>query len=78
MLGFLKGSPHQDEAQQSLDRAVAILRGYQRAGAEAVSVDDVLRLLGAEAEEGPAPLAEYLDPQADALTGCLPVTPQRP
>jgi len=78
MLGFLKGTPHQDEAQHSLDRAVTILRGYQRAGAEAVNVDDVLRLLGAEAEEGPAPLAEYLDPDADPLTGCASVLPRQP
>ena len=74
MLGFLR-SPQQDEAQQSLDRAVAVLRGYQRAGTEMVSVADVLDLLGAQPETVAAPMGQYPEPGTDPLTGCRSVTP---
>jgi hypothetical protein len=64
-----------DSAAEALDRAVALLQGYQRAGAAEVPVADVLAMLGAapeaEAVTGPMPVVSGADP----LTGCLPVTP---
>jgi hypothetical protein len=63
-----------DSAAVALDRAVALLRGYQRAGATEVPVADVLEMLGA-GPETVAPPEKTLDPRADPLTGCLPPTP---
>jgi hypothetical protein len=63
----------QDGSREVLDRAVAELRRCQREGITAVHVAEVLGLLGADPETGPPPMAQYLDPQADPLTGCKPV-----
>jgi hypothetical protein len=64
-----------DSAAEALDRAVALLQGYQRAGATEVPVADVLAMLGAnpeaEAATGPMPV----EPGTDPLTGCRSVTP---
>jgi hypothetical protein len=57
-----------DEARQALDRAVAIMRSYQRADAAEVPVADVLELLGAGPGTVPRP-EKTLDPHADPMTG---------
>jgi hypothetical protein len=62
-------------AQESLDRATAMLRRYQRSGVTVVEVADVLRVLGADPETDPPPMAQYLEPGTDPLTGCRSVTP---
>jgi hypothetical protein len=71
---FLRSSPQPDESRLALDRAVALLQGYQRAGAVAVPVADVLEMLGVAPETVPPP-EKTLDPRADPVTGCMPVTP---
>ena len=63
-----RGGRH-DGSREVLDRAVAELRRCQREGITTVHVAEVLGLLGADAEAGPPPMAQYLDPQADAMTG---------
>lgn len=75
MFPFLRPAEKADESRQALDRAVALLQGYQRAGAEVVPVADVLEMLGAAPETVPPP-GKALDPRADPLTGCLPATRQ--
>lgn len=65
-----------DAADEALTRAVAVLQGYRRAGAETVPVADVLAMLGAapEAEAATGPVTAAGDPRADPLTGCMPAT----
>jgi hypothetical protein len=65
-----------DSDAVALDRAVALLRGYQRAGATEVPVADVLEMLGASPEAAPATEVPVRDPAADPLTHCMPVTPR--
>jgi hypothetical protein len=60
----------EDRAREHLDRAVAVLRRYQRAGAAVLPVEDMLEMLGAGPETGPSPEVPARDPQADPLTGC--------
>jgi len=66
-------APRDDKARETLDRAVGLLRRYERAGAEALPVAVVLEMLGAEAEAAPATAAR--DPLADPITGCRSVMP---
>lgn len=58
-------------AQESLDRAVSLLRRYQRSGVTVVEVTDVLRVLGADPETDPPPMSRYLPPGSDPLTGAM-------
>lgn len=67
-----------DGSREVLDRAVTELRRCQREGITAVHVAEVLGLLGADPEAGPPPMAQYPQPGADEMTGCLPVTPRHP
>jgi hypothetical protein len=69
MLG--RRRPEQDDsARDVLDRAVSMLRQYQRAGMPALPVEEVLAMLGAGPETVPVPQAPPpRDPQADPLTG---------
>lgn len=76
MFPFLRPAEKADESRQALDRAVALLQGYQRAGAVMVPVTDVLEMLGASPETSPADEAPARDPAADPMTHCLPVTPR--
>ena len=64
-----------DRARETLDRAVGLLRRYERAGAEALPVSVVLEMLGAGTEVGTSERAPARDPRADPLTGCLPAGP---
>jgi hypothetical protein len=56
------------QALKAVERTVAILRSYQRAGAVEVPVADVLEMLGAGPETVPVPQVP-LDPAADPMTG---------
>lgn len=59
-------------AQRALDRAVAALQMYRRAGMVTVTIEDVLALLGAEPEAVPEQQREPVRvPGADPLTGAL-------
>lgn len=64
-----------DGARETLDRAVGLLRRYERAGAAELPVADVLEMLGAAPEEGVPAQVPSRDPRADPLTGCLPAVP---
>lgn len=68
MSPFLRPGRDDAKARETLDRAVGILRGYERAGAREVPVADVLELLGA-APQDPVPQARARDPLADPMTG---------
>ena len=64
--------------RQEVDRTVAVMETLLEMGVEQVDVRRVLRLLGREVPEradAPEPQPR-LDPRADPLTGCLPVTAQ--
>lgn len=63
--------PDDPRAGERLDRAVAVLRRYQRAGADVVPVADMLEMLGAGPETVPVPQASSRDPGADPLTGAM-------
>lgn len=53
-----------------LERAMTILRAYQRGGQTPMSVEDVLDLLGQDPDTPPgAPKAAARDPLDDPLTG---------
>lgn len=78
MLPFLRPAPRDDGARETLDRAVALLRRYQRAGAVMLPVADMLEMLGARPETAPAAQVPAADPQADPLTGCKSVLAPRP
>jgi len=66
--------PRDDRARETLDRAVGLLRRYERAGAAELPVAVVLEMLGAGPEAGTRETVPR-DPRADPLTGCLPATP---
>lgn len=70
--------PEDPRAGERLERAVAVLKRYQRAGADVVPVADVLEMLGAGPETVTAPPPEAPDPAVDPVTGCRSVLPQRP
>jgi hypothetical protein len=61
--------PEDARAGERLERAVAVLKRYQRAGADVVPVADVLEMLGAGPETVPEPEMPSRDPRADPLTG---------
>jgi hypothetical protein len=63
--------PEDARAGERLERAVAVLKRYQRAGADVVPVADVLEMLGAGPETVPMPEASSRDPRTDPLTGAL-------
>jgi hypothetical protein len=66
-----RSAPSEDaRAGERLERAVAVLRRYQRAGADVVPVADVLEMLGAGTETT-VPEASSRDPRADPLTGAM-------
>lgn len=75
MTAFRRRAAVQDaeaRAQRVLDRAVAALRMYHRNGMDKVSIEDVLALLGVEAEAVPEQQREpERVPGADPLTGAL-------
>ena len=75
MIRTRRRGDRQDGSREVLDRAVTELRRCQREGITTVHVAEVLGLLGADPETGPPPMAQYLDPGADPLTGCRSVTP---
>ena len=61
-------------AEAALERAVTVLRNYQRAGLAVIPVGDVLRLLDTAPRDDPAPQEPPQqqpprDPTADPLTG---------
>jgi hypothetical protein len=66
---FTRPAPPQDKAREVLDRAVGLLRRYERAGATALPVADVLEMLGAGPDEAAPAQAPSRDPRADPLTG---------
>jgi hypothetical protein len=76
MMPRLRRPAPRDESRETIDRAVVMLRRFQRAGERELPITEMLTLLGAapEAETGPGP-APGRDPLADPLTGCRPVTP---
>ena len=62
-----------DAAREVLDRTVVLLRRYERAGATALPVADVLEMLGAGTEPAPGSAERLLrDPGDDPMTGCRP------
>jgi hypothetical protein len=71
---LLRRPAPRDEAQATINRTVAMLRRFQRAGERELPITDMLTLLGAapDTEPGPGPAR---DPAADPMTGCRPVTP---
>lgn len=69
MFPFLRPSGRDDGAQQALDRAVALLRRYERAGATALPVADVLEMLGGGTGPTATTQGPPRDPQADPITG---------
>lgn len=65
------------EQEPGAERARQVLGAYHAQGVRTVSVTEVLELLGTSPEAEAAALAE-IDPDADPMTGCLPVTaPQK-
>jgi hypothetical protein len=58
-----------DESRETIDRAVVMLRRFQRAGERDLPIADVLVLLGAAPEPEPGPVPAR-DPLADPITGC--------
>lgn len=62
--------PEDARAGERLARAVAVLRRYQRAGADVVPVADVLEMLGA-GPETTVPEAPPRNPGTDPLTGAM-------
>jgi hypothetical protein len=66
-------------SRQNVNRTVTAMETLLEAGVEQVSVRRVLRLLGREVSDREHPPEEpqpRLDPRADPITGCLPVTAQ--
>jgi len=61
---------------RAVERTAAAMETLVSEGVEQVSVARVLQLLGREAPEPPRPAErpERIDPRADPLTGCMPVT----
>ncbi len=64
--------------RQDVDRTVAAMETLLESGVEQVGVRRVLRLLGRDVpdREGAPEPQPRLDPRADPITGCLPVTAQ--
>lgn len=61
---------------ETIDRAVQTLTALAAFGHEQVPVSRVLELLGHKPDEPDRPPPPELDPRADPMTGCLPVTAQ--
>jgi hypothetical protein len=66
------------ELERRVDRATDLLMSWKRAGIVNVPLDEVLRMLGAGTENGGAGAPPSVNPQADPMTGCLPVTAPGP
>lgn len=65
------------EQEPGAKRCREVMGAYHAQGVRTVSVIEVLELLGTSPEAEAAALAE-VNPDADPLTGCLPVTaPQK-
>jgi hypothetical protein len=65
--------------RQAVERAVASLQALAGAGLQHVEITRVLGWLGVAPPAQPAGFAlPELDPRADPITGCLPVTAHQP